>query len=181
MKKGFVVCIILLLFNCKSVDNWSEEPVLLVDTVKLAAEYVFEQTTFLDLYKTRSKLDIRENLSLDQLDELLLLEKKLVLKSQSVSNSWFDFYLQLRQDPGYTDAFKGHYYFRKGIEALEFSGKIIREDRDNTLKDSKLFDEIILLEGECRLAIGEIVSKNSSYIDTEVLYKELKQIYKTMD
>lgn len=181
MKKSLIIFIALLFISCKSVDDWNEEPVLLEETVIQAAEYVEEQEKYLELIRTRNDLDVVDNLTIEQLDQSLLLEKKIAIASQRLANSWFDFYLQLRQDPGFKKAVSGHFYFRKGIQALDHSEKMKKEMGDNSLKESKLYNSIMLLEGECRLAVGQIAAFNSTVFNTEKLFSDLKKMYKVMD
>ncbi len=180
MRKIFIISCILSLLGCRSVEDWAEVPVLSVETIRQATDFIVEQEKYLEAVKRRNLLDIKENLSIEQLDQSLLLEKEIALISQRLANSWFDFYLQLRRDPGYKNALSGHYYFRKGVEALGYSDKMKRRKDGNTLKESKLYSEIILLEEECRLAIGQIVAFNNSDFDTDKLYNKLKKIYRIM-
>ncbi|MGL1891729.1 MAG: hypothetical protein OCD02_08880 [Spirochaetaceae bacterium] len=180
MKKSYVV-ILLLIFSCKSVDNWEEKPVLLQNTVKEASTYVTEQKAYIELVQSRLNMDVKENLSIEQLDHLLAVEKDITLSSQRVMNSWFDFYLKLREDPGFSEALNGHYYLKKAITALNFSEQMKLKNQNKTLRESKLYDEINLLEEECRLSIGEIVAYNNTQLDPEFYYKQLKKIYKQID
>lgn len=181
MKKIIYIILLSIIFSCRSVDNWGHEPILLDLTISHAKEYVVDQTRYIELIKSRNTLDIKNNLSIEQLDELLVIEKEITLASRKVANSWFDFFLQLRQDPGYTLAYRGHYYFRKGVEALGYSDRMKRIKNKNILKDNKSLREISLLEGKCRLAIGEIVAHNLIFLETDVYYKKIKQLYRSLD
>lgn len=181
MKKSVLLCIVILFWGCRSVDDWNQEPVLLEATVIQAGEYVQEQEKYLNLIRTRNDLSIIDNLTIEQLDESLLIEKEIAIASQRLANSWFDFYLQLRQDPGFKKAVSGHYYFRKGIQALDHSEKMKQKKGDSSLKESKLYNDIILLEGECRLAIGQIAAYNTTMLNTERIFSDLKKMYKIMD
>lgn len=181
MRKFKFVIILLIIFSCKSVDNWSEEPVLSSYSVELANSYVKEQKKYLVLVENRHQLNLIEELNDEELNNFLLLEKQIAFSSQKVANNWFDFFLELRQDKGYKAAYKGHYYFRKGIEALGYSDKKRREIKDPTLTESRSYEEILLLEGQCRLAIGEIVAYNSTLIDTEEIYRKIKKLYKSIN
>lgn len=178
--KIIFVLLILTLFSCKTVNDWEVEPVLSFNSVELAKKYVYEQRHYLELNENRLELDIKDDLNDDELDNYLLLEKKIAFASQKVANSWFDFYLELRQDKGYQAALKGHYYFRKGIEALGYSDKKSREISSPTLKESKTYEEILLLESKCRLAVGEIVAYNTTTTDTNKLYSEIKKLYRNI-
>lgn len=179
MKKTIQLLIfITLIFSCKSVDNWQDVPVLEIRTVEQAQIYIVQQKNYLKLMEERADIQVKD--SMDDLDNLLKIEKEIALSSQRVLNTWFDFYLILRQDPGYYSAYRGHYYFRKGIDALAYSNKIYSLDSNLSLKESLLNNQILLLEGRCRLAIGEIVGYNSTDINTEEIYGELKKIYRSI-
>lgn len=181
MKKFNYVFIFLIIFSCKSVDDWSQEPVLSQNSVVFAQSYVEEQKKYLQLIENRHQLNLIENLNDEELNEYLLLEKQIAFSSQKVANNWFDFFLELRQDKRYKEAYKGHYYFRKGIEALGYSDMKRREIKDPTLTESRSYEEILILEGQCRLAIGEIVAYNSTLIDTAEIYRKIKKLYKAID
>lgn len=180
MKKFVIFFILIVCFSCKSVDNWQENPVLSTDTTNQANKYVEQQLRYFSLLEVRN-IDIKDDLTIEELDEQLKIEKEIILSSQRVLNSWFDFFLVLRQDSGYNKAYKGHYYFRKAIEALGYGDKIRRSNIDSSLKESKYFDQVLYIEGKCRLAIGEIVAYNGTTIATDKLLKELKLLYKSMD
>lgn len=181
MKKYILVLFLILVFSCKSVDNWQEEPVLDVNTTIQAYNYLIQQQDYITLLKSRVSTDIKNNLTIKELDDQLKIEKDIALSSQKVLNSWFDFYLVLRQDIGFNDAYSGHYYFRKGIDALGYGDKMRRSRTDSTLKDSKYYNQISLIESKCRMAIGEIVAYNNTPIETDVLFKELKKLYRSID
>lgn len=179
-KKIIIVLFVISIYNCKTVDDWDVLPVLSKNSVEFAEKYVNEQRRYLELVDNRLELDIKDDLNDEELNNYLLLEKKIAFASQKVANSWFDFYLELRQDKGYQAALKGHYYFRKGIEALSFSDKKSRKVSSPTLKESKTFDEILLLETKCRLAVGEIVAYNTTTADTNKLYSQIKKLYRNI-
>lgn len=179
--KKIITLLIVVLFGCKSVDNWSENQVLSQNVVELAKDYVVVQESYLDLIRQRNGVDVKDNLSLNELDRLLLIEKKIAMSSKKLLNSWFDFNLILRQDPGFKKAYNGHFYFRKAIDALEYSKRNRDKPRDISIKESQYYNRVLLLEGECRLAIGQLVAYNSTDIDTNNLFKDLKKIYRTMD
>ncbi len=181
MKKYILSMSFLIFFSCKSVDNWYEEPVLNPQTAMQAEIYLDQQENYINLVDSRVSTDIKDNLSIEELDDQLKIEKKIAISSQRVLNTWFDFYLLLRQDPGFNEAYKGHYYFRKGIEALGYGDKMRRSRTDNTLKDSIYYKQISLIENQCRLAVGEIVAYNDTFLETDILFKKLKKIYKSMD
>ncbi len=180
MRNILIFTVIILSISCKSVEDWGENPVLHQDTVNLGKIYVEYQREYLDLLETRNSYNVQENLTIEQLDDYLITEKKIVLASQKVLNSWFDFYLKLRQDPGFKQAFNGHYYFRKGIEILNYSEKMKKLKADSRAKDAKLIAEIDDKESLSRQAVGEIVAYNFTYTDTEILYSELKKLYNSI-
>lgn len=179
--KKILLLLPLLLFSCKSVDNWDETPVLSQATVEQAIEYISQQESYLELIRTRNEIDVKDNLPIAELDKLLLIEKRIALSSKKLANSWFDFHLQLRQDPGFKRAYSGYPPFKKGIDALKFSEKSRNRSRDISIKESKYYNKVLLLEGECRLAIGQIVAYNRSDLDTKKIYKALKNTYRAMD
>lgn len=181
MKKIIIFILFIIMISCKSVENWNESPVLSISTSTKAEEYVVQQQDYLNLIKLKSTTDVNDGLTIEELNIRLIYDKKIALSSQRVLNSWFDFYIILRQDPGFNRAYKGHFYFRKAIEALGYSDKMNRSEANNTLKESKNFEKIKIIEGKCRLAIGEIVAYNSTLIETDKLYKELKVLYKSMN
>lgn len=181
MRKIIFIILIINLVGCKSVDNWHSEPVLSATTINLAIKYVNDQKEYLELIEQRNSLEIQNNLSIKQLDELLIIEKYIALSARKVVSSWFDFNLGLKQDPSYHIAFKGHYYFRKSIEALEYSQKMRKVTNIETMKDNICFEEIKNIEGLCRLSIGELVANNTTSSDSDSYYKRLKKLYKSMD
>lgn len=181
MKKIIILFSVLVFISCNSVDDWKQEPVLSSMTIEQAHNYVVIQESYIELIRTKSEIDIKDNLSIKELDSLLLIDKKIALLSKKLANSWFDFNLQLRQDPGFNRAYKGHYYFRKAIDALNYSDKSRKKPRDISIKESKNYIDVLLLEGECRLAVGQIVAYNSTKLDTAQLFKRLKRSYKSMD
>ncbi len=181
MKKMILIISILTIFSCNTVEDWREQPVLSNLTKDEASKYVIIQESYIELIRTKSEIDVKDNLSINELDKLLLIDKKIALSSKKLANSWFDFNLQLRQDPGFNRAYKGHYYFRKGIDALSYSEQSKKKSRDISIKESKNYTKVLLLEGECRLAIGQIVAYNISDLDTAVLYRDLKKCYRSMD
>lgn len=181
MKKYILSVTLLIFLSCKSVDNWYEEPVLNPNTATQAEKYLMYQQNYVSLIHSRIYTDIKNDLSIEELDEQLKIEKEIALSSQRVLNTWFNFYLLLRQDSGFNKAYKGHYYFRKGIDALGYGDRMRRSRIDNTLKDSLYYDQISIIENQCRMAIGEIVAYNETLVETDLLFKKLKEIYKSMD
>lgn len=179
-KKIIIFILFLSFIGCRTVDDWAVEPVLSANSVKLATYYVNEQKKYLELIENRLELDIKENLDDNELDHYLLLEKKIAFSSQKVANSWFDFYLELRQDKGFQKAIKGHFYFKKGIEALNFSEKKSRDMKTPTLEENKTYEQILFLESQCRLAIGEIVAFNDTEYNTNKLYSKIKKLYRNI-
>ncbi|QEN03254.1 hypothetical protein EW093_00550 [Thiospirochaeta perfilievii] len=181
MKKLVSIFLFILLFSCKSVDNWEEEPVLDQQTVLSARTYLDKESSFLLLKESRNRYNLSDDSTIEEINKRLKIEKEIAIMSQSILNSWFDFYLVLRQDSGYYDAYKGHYYFRHAIDSLAFVNRLKNKIVIETLRDNQFYDRLIELEGVFMLAIGEIVAYNSSDIDIDALYRELKKISKTMD
>ncbi|OQY40360.1 MAG: hypothetical protein B6229_02040 [Spirochaetaceae bacterium 4572_7] len=181
MKKIIIACLSILIISCQSVADWREEAVLLPKTVESARVYIEEQYNYLSLIESRNNMDVKDNLTTSELDNFLDLEKKIAQSSQKVLNSWFNFFLDLHQDPGYSSAYKGHYFFRQGLLALAYVDDNRRNNSLYSVSDSKQYKEILLLEGDCRLAVGEIVAFNNSVINTKDIFKKIKKIYKSMD
>lgn len=181
MKKIIYLFLITTLIGCRSVDDWGSEPVLNESTINRALIYVSDQTDYINLVDKRNSLEIINNLTIEQLDELLKIEKYIALSSQKVVSSWFEFNLELKQDPGFKAAIKGHYYFRKSIEALNYSEKMRKITNPKTIKDNKSYEKINAIESLCRLSIGEIVAYNHTLLEPVVYYKELKKLYNSMD
>lgn len=181
MNKFIYIFLLCLIFSCKSVDNWEIEPVLNYSTVSRAEVYVSDQSKYIELFEKRNTFDIKKNLSIEQLDELLKIEKQIALSARKVVSSWFDFNLELRQDIGFKEAYKGHYFFRKALDALDYSDKMKKTTNSETLKDSIVFQKINYLEGLCRLSIGEIAAFNSTLLNPDIYQKELKKLYQSMD
>lgn len=181
MRKTILLFIVVLITGCRSVDDWSEEQVLSDKTIELADKYVAIQLEYNNLSKDRVELSITDDLDDNELNNYLEIEKKIAVTSQKLANSWFNFYLELRQDPGFKRAYKGHFYFRKAIDSLTYSSEKKAEFSNISVKDSLLVNEINLLESEARLAIGEIVSYNSTNIETDKLYSQIKRLYKDMN
>ena len=181
MKKFyFLVFILFFTLSCRSNANWSIEPVLNPTVASLAQVYLESQNSYNSLVATRSSMDVRRDLTTEELDQLLILEKRIAIASSDVVNSWFDFYLELRSDPNYTEALKGNYYFKQGIVSLEYSYKKKSQIIDPTVEVHNKLNEIEHLEENCRVAISEIVGYSTTEYNTQKIYKKIKKIYKSM-
>lgn len=181
MKKTFYIILILLLFNCKSVADWKSAPVLNNSTVEMAKTYVREQTYYNQLIEERNSLDIKDNLSVYELNKVLEIEKSIALSARKVVSSWFDFNLELKQDIGFDKAYSGHYYFRTGLDAIDYSNGMSSTKEVKTLNDKLSLERINHLVGLCRLAVGELVAFNETLLTPEKYKKEIKYLYKSMD
>ena len=181
MKKLLTIYIVFLLFSCKSVDNWTDSPVLKNETIKYAQIYISELKIYNSSIIKRENININDNTSIVELDNQFKLEKSVALSYNNLLRSWYDFMIVLKQDPGYRIAYKGHYYFRKAIDSLSYSSKIKKYFLDKTLKENKILETVLNIENECMLSIAEIVVYNNTLYDTESFYKQLKKIYKSID
>lgn len=181
MKKLLLTFFIVIICSCKSVDDWSVTTPLDTETITVAE-------LFIETYNS-SKIDAlpvsthgeSELLTDVELREILIHESEVFKHTSKLNSAWFELNLQLRLDPGYMVAYKSHYYFRKALDALDYSDKRRDVLKSISKNDLESYNRLLELELQLKLSIAEIITMNISYLDTELLYKELKSIYKSIN
>lgn len=181
MKRFLVLFISISLFSCKTVEDWSVTYPLDLETKQYAEQFlsVYDATKVVEpvsLYNSEGEL-----LTDEELKEIRQKESENIQYTGQLNHAWFEFNLQLRLDPGYLVAYKSHYYFKKAIDALEYSDKKRDVLQSRSLKDEESYLRLLELEILLRVSIAEIVSFNSSIHDTELLFKELKSLYRSIN
>lgn len=181
MRKILILFIVISLFSCKTVDDWSITTPLEIETKQYAEKFlgIYDETRTIELeglYQSDSDL-----LSDEELNDIRQKESEYHQYTSLINSAWFDFNLQLRLDPGYKEAYKSHYYFRKAIDALEYSDKKRDILQSRSLKDEESYIRLLELEMLLRVSIAEIVNYHNSNYDTELLFKEMKSIYRSIN
>lgn len=176
--KILIIFILFFLFNCRSVENWDKSPVFTYETIESGRIYLDNLSNYNNSLSQRKKIESTEDVSIEELNEQYELEKRISIESQLLASSWFNFYLDLRQDIGFNQAYKGHYYFRKAIDTLIYSEKRRSNIENSTVSDSKRIEGIKNLENLTREAIAQLVVYNSSNHNTSKYYSEIRKLYK---